>query len=210
MLVVGLVAAGLAALNWLPQLAAALFPSEFGGQGIEGVAESLLGLAATVVAGSALRRFGFAGPGLRYFTWLASVAFGSVAIVLAGAEIGRLLARPTAGFQGAHAVVTVTWLVLSVILLRLGLRPDRDGPVAVRLALILAVAAVAKLFLFDLATLPGLVRALAFIAVGVLLLVIGTWYYRQLDRVRRAPVPDASPAHPDAPPAANAATVSQD
>ena len=48
------------------------------------------------------------------------------------------------------------------------------------------MAAVAKLFLFDLATLPGLVRALAFIAVGVLLLVIGTWYYRQLDRVRRA------------------------
>jgi uncharacterized membrane protein len=67
----------------------------------------------------------------------------------------------------------------------LGLRPDRDGPAALRVGLVLAIAAVAKLFLFDLATLPGLVRALAFIAVGVLLLATGTWYYRQLERVRR-------------------------
>ena len=111
-------------------------------------------------------------------TWLASVIFGSVAIVLLGAEVGRLLARPTAGFQAAHALVTLTWLVLCVVLLRLGLQRGPDASVAVRLALGLAVAAVAKLFLFDLATLPGLVRALAFIAVGVLLLVIGTWYYR--------------------------------
>lgn len=122
------------------------------------------------------------------------MAFGSVPIVLAGAEIGRLLARPTEGFQTAHALVTVTWLVVCVVLLRLGLRPDRDGPVAVRLALVLAVASVAKLILFDLATLPGLVRALAFLAVGVLLLVIGTWHYRQLDRVRRTQPLEDDPA----------------
>lgn len=76
----------------------------------------------------------------------------------------------------------------------MGLRPDRDGSVAVRPALVLAVGAVAKLFLFDLATLPGLVRALAFIVVGVLLMVIGTWHYRQRDRVRRVDPPDGSPA----------------
>ena len=209
-LLVGLVAAGVGAVNWLALLLAALFASEAVIQGPGGVAESLLGLAVAVVAGPALRAFGFPSSGRMSVTWLAAVAFGSVAIVLTGAEIGRLLARPTAGFQGAHAVVTVTWLVLCVVLLRLGLRLNRDGPVAVRLALILAVAAVAKLFLFDLATLPGLVRALAFIAVGVLLLVIGTWYYRQLDRVRRAPVLDAAPAHPGAPPVPNDATVSQD
>jgi uncharacterized membrane protein len=156
-----------------------------------------------VVAAPALRAFGVPGSARMSVTWLASVAFGSVAIVHAGAEIGRLLAQPTAGFQGAHAMVTVTWLVLCVVLLRLGLRPDRDGPVAVRLALILAVAAVAKLFLFDLATLPGLVRALAFMAVGVLLLVIGTWYYRQLDRVRRAPAMSGALADPDAEPIPN-------
>lgn len=193
-LIVGLLSAVLGALGWLPLLVAAHFARSAAGQGPQAVAESLLGLAAVVVAAPALRAFGVHVSSRMSLTWLASAAFGSVAIVLLGAEIGRLLARPTAGFQAAHALVTVTWLVLCVVLLRLGLRSDGDGPVAVRLALILAVAAVAKLFLFDLATLPGLVRALAFIAVGVLLLVIGTWYYRQLDRVRRAPVvEDSSP-----------------
>jgi uncharacterized membrane protein len=118
------------------------------------------------------------------------VAFGSVAVVLAGATIGGRLDVTTGGFQTAHAVVTVTWLALSVVLLWLGLR-ERDALVSVRLAVGLAAAAVLKLFLFDLATLPGLVRALAFLAVGVLLLVIGTWYHRQLDRVRRNPDPPA-------------------
>jgi len=146
-----------------------------------------------------LRAFGVPASWRASVTWLASVAFGSVAVVIAGTQIARLLARPTAGFQAAHALVTVTWLVLCVVLLRLGLRPDGDGSVAVRLALVLAVAAVAKLFLFDLATLPGLVRALAFMAVGVLLLVIGTWYYRQLDRVRRGAKAPADLATPTAP-----------
>jgi uncharacterized membrane protein len=185
--IVGLVAAGLGTLGWFWLLAATMFANLAAEQGTAGVAESLVGLAAVVVAAPALRTFGVPGSWRMSVTWLASAAFGSVAIVLAGAELGRLLGRSAVGFQTAHALVTVAWLVLCVVLLRLGLRPDRDGPVAVRLALILAVAAVAKLFLFDLATLPGLVRALAFIAVGVLLLVIGTWYYRQLDRVRRGP-----------------------
>ena len=185
-LVVGLVAAGIGALAWLPLLLAVLFPREAASEGPEAVVQSLLGLAAGVAATPALRAFGVRGSLRMLVTWPAAVAFGSAAVVIAGAEIGQLVARPTAGFQAAHAVVTVTWLVLCVVLLRRGLRPGPDGTVAVRPALILAVASVAKLFLFDLATLPGLVRALAFIAVGVLLLVIGTWYYRQLDRVRRA------------------------
>lgn len=199
-LIVGLVNAGIGALHWLPLLLAALLASTASGWGAAAVAESLLGLAVVVTAAPALRAFGVRASGLTSVTWLASVAFGSVAIVLAGTEIGRLLARPAAGFQTAHALVTVTWLVVCVVLLRLGLRPDRDGPIAVRLALVLAVAAVAKLVLFDLATLPGLVRALAFMAVGVLLLVIGTWYYRQLDRIRRAQAGDGAPADPGATP----------
>ena len=199
-LIVGLVAAALGTLRWLPLPVATLFARSAADQGPPAVAESLLGLSAVVVAAPALRTFGVRASWRMSVTWLASAAFGSVAIVLAGAEFGQLLGRPTAGFQAAHALVTVGWLVLCVVLLRLGLRPDRAGPVAVRLALALAVAAVAKLFLFDLATLPGLVRALAFIAVGVLLLVIGTWYYRQLDRVRRVPGLDNAPAHRDGPP----------
>ena len=42
----------------------------------------------------------------------------------------------------------------------------------------MAAAALAKLFLFDLSTLSGLVRVVAFLVVGMLLLLTGTRYAR--------------------------------
>lgn len=200
-LVVAGVLAVIGILNWSPLLLTPLSVERALGHGVEHVVESLLGLAVALLAARALRAFlASHGPWLSYVTWAASVVFGSVAMVLAGTVIGERVGAPATWFQGAHAVVTVTWLLLCVILLRMGLRRSEGALVPVRLAIALAIAAVAKLFLFDLATLPDLVRAIAFLAVGVLLLVIGTWYNRQLDRVRR-PMP--SPAiTPEAPPAA--------
>ena len=186
-LVVALVLAGLGTLAWLSLLTGVLDPGEAERHGFAGVVQSLVGLVVVVLAERALRVFGVVGSWLAYLVWAGAVAFGSVAVVLAGTSIGGLLGARTVAFQTAQAMVTVIWLVLCVVLLWLGLRATGDGLVSVRLAVGLALAAVLKLFLFDLATLPGLVRALAFLAVGVLLLVIGTWYYRQLDRVRRQP-----------------------
>lgn len=195
-LVVGFVLAAIGVLHWAPL---ALTPTDVAlatGHDVAHVAESLLGLAVTLLGAHALRAFLVGRPSwLSYATWAGAVVFGSVALVLAGTMAGERLGSATAWFQAAHALVTVSWLLLCVVLLRLGLRKDASAMVSVRLAVALAVAAVAKLFLFDLATLPGLVRALAFLAVGVLLLVIGTWYNRQLDRVRRA-APGAAPQEP--------------
>lgn len=172
-------------LRWLPLLGTLADPWSASASGLAGIIETLLALAVALLAARALRVFGARGSWLSYGAWAAAVAFGSVAVVLAGASLGAATGRGAVGFQTAHALVTVAWLVLCIVLLRLGLRAEADPLVPVRIAIALAVAAVAKLFLFDLATLPGLVRALAFLAVGVLLLVIGTWYARQLERARR-------------------------
>jgi uncharacterized membrane protein len=199
-LVVGFVLAAIGVAHWLP-LATTPFSSAFAtGHGVAHVMESLLGLAATLLGAMALRAFLAGRPSwLTYATWAASVMFGTVALVLAGTLVGERMGDPDRWFQTAHALVTVSWLLLCVVLLRLGLRRDVHAMVSVRLAIALAVAAVAKLFLFDLATLPDLVRAIAFLAVGVLLLVIGTWYNRQLEQVRRVPV-EAAESVPAAPP----------
>jgi uncharacterized membrane protein len=109
-----------------------------------------------------------------------------MAVITAGMFIAtRVGAEISQGFQTAHAIVTVGWILASVWLLRRGLRKEPDSTAAVAIAIALSASAVAKLFFFDLRTLPDLVRAMAFLAVGVLLLVIGTWYHRQLERARR-------------------------
>ena len=194
-LVVGFVLAAFGVLHWAPLLATPIAVDLAAGHGVPDVVESLLGLLATLLGAWALRAFlSTRRSALTYTTWALSIGFGTVALVLAGTIIGERLHATAVWFQAAHAAATVSWLLLCVVLLRLGLRRDADAMVSVRLAIALAVAAVAKLFLFDLATLPGRVRAIAFLAVGVLLLVIGTWYNRQLDRVRKLPAPPGTSA----------------
>jgi hypothetical protein len=214
--VVAWILSGIGFVHWLPAVAGLFAPVRH--YGIETVAESLLGLLATLLAVRALRAFRQEwGNALVYLSWTASVAFASVAVVIAGTTIGLSNGDPYAGFQIAHAIVTVGWLLLTVLLLGLGLRRDRDSVAAVRLAIALATAAVTKLFLFDLRTLPDLARALAFLAVGVVMLGIGTWYHRQLEKARKpvssqpsagqstAPRPVAPPPAPSAEPGSNPA-----
>ena len=183
---------------WLPTLAG-LFNWRLAGQtgrlGLTDVVTSLLVLAAAIAAARALRRFlPERRVGIHWATWGVALVSGTVAVVVGGTLLGLAAGEPLVGFQVAHAVVTVTWMGLCVFLLSRGLRRDEQATGSLWLAIALAAAAVAKLFLFDLGTLPGLARALAFLAVGVLLLIVGTWYNRQLEKVRRArPVPDAPP-----------------
>lgn len=202
-LVVGGVLGVLGLLHWLPLLAT-LFNvgavERFVPEGVERVVESILGVAVAIVAQRAVRPLLPARRSvLVHVTWAVAVVFGTVAVVLAGTLAGRATGDAAAGFQIAHAIVTVTWMGLCVLLLARGLRADADSRGSIPLATALAAAAVLKLFLFDLATLPGLARALAFLAVGVLLLVVGTWYHRQLSRVRRPPTPPGSQGWPPPP-----------
>ena len=157
---------------------------DFAAEGVERVVESLLGVVVAALAFRAYQAYFRARRALAlYLAWSSAVVIGSVAVVLTGSLLGLARGDTTRGFQIAHVVVTTTVTALCIVLLSRGLRGDRDRRAAVRIAIGLAATAVVKLLLFDTQTLPGLGRALAFIAVGILLLVVGTWYYRQLERV---------------------------
>lgn len=84
------------------------------------------------------------------------------------------------GMRWGHGLATVTWMTVgaAAVLLR---RPDAGHATTVA-GLVMIGAAVAKLFLFDLASLDGAVRVIAFLAVGVALLAVGAIYAARGER----------------------------
>ncbi|MGI9063194.1 MAG: DUF2339 domain-containing protein [Pseudonocardiaceae bacterium] len=93
-----------------------------------------------------------------------------------------LLAMPDrTGFLTGHVVITVSWTVAALALLARGLTslPMRTAGMS------LVGAAVAKLVLFDLATLDGVARVVAFLGAGLVLLTAGTRYARLVARVEQ-------------------------
>ncbi|MFC7446684.1 DUF2339 domain-containing protein [Rhodococcus daqingensis] len=82
------------------------------------------------------------------------------------------------GFIAGHCAATLVAMVLATAALRWGLAHPERAHLALGAGLTLTFAALAKLFLFDLATLDGMFRVLAFIGVGLLLLAAGTRYAR--------------------------------
>ena len=79
-------------------------------------------------------------------------------------------------FQHGHTLVSACWAAVALALLYVGLtRRMRRLRVA---GFVLFGGALAKLFLYDLATLSSIARALSFLAVGALLLVAGFFYQR--------------------------------
>ncbi|MBO0875525.1 MAG: DUF2339 domain-containing protein, partial [Pseudonocardia sp.] len=89
------------------------------------------------------------------------------------------------GFVGGHAVVTISWALVAMVLLARGIARR-----ALRVAgLALVVASVVKLLLFDLVALDGLARVAAFVGAGLLMLVAGSHYARLVARAERASEP---------------------
>lgn len=115
---------------------------------------------------------------------IAGLATSAVAVVSVGLLVGDRFDATAAGFLAGHALATVLWMLTSAWLLLHGLKAESRRVLALRLGLGLAAVSVAKLFLFDLATLDGLWRVLAFIVTGLLLLASGTAYARALERTR--------------------------
>ncbi|MBA4021888.1 MAG: DUF2339 domain-containing protein [Gordonia sp.] len=104
--------------------------------------------------------------------------------VTAGVAIGG----SEGGFLGGHMAATICWMggaaTLLIISISIAKGHKRFGGisrnVAVGAGLGLTAAAVAKLFLFDLATLDGIFRVAVFIVVGLILLAVGAGYARAL------------------------------
>lgn len=115
---------------------------------------------------------------------LAGLATSAVAVISVGLLLGTAVGATSTGFLAGHALATVLWMLTSAWLLLHGLRAESRRVLAVRLGLGLAAVSVGKLFLFDLATLDGLWRVLAFIVTGLLLLASGTAYAKALERTR--------------------------
>ena len=117
-----------------------------------------------------------------------SLLFAYVTLEVRHAFQGPYLSvmRPSTGAEvWAYSAV---WLLLGIALLAYGML---RGAADVRLAsAIIVVAAVLKVFLFDLAGVEGFWRALSFIGLGVVLLGIGLVYQRVLAAPRQGDTPN--------------------
>lgn len=84
---------------------------------------------------------------------------------------------------------SAVWLALGVAILAIGVRQNSHA-LRVASAVLIAVA-VAKVFLFDMSELEGVLRALSFIGLGIVLIGIGLFYQRLLTRSAEAKEPAA-------------------
>lgn len=105
------------------------------------------------------------GAGFLYFSSLAVV---NLFIALAG--LASVDAKHT-GFIIGHAIISISWIAIASWLL-LTRKPPVNDQTALTAGLVLAVASAVKLVFFDLASLSGITRVLAFTISGILLLAV--------------------------------------
>ncbi|MFE9579324.1 DUF2339 domain-containing protein [Nocardia sp. NPDC006044] len=141
---------------------------------------AVLALAVVAVAMWSARRLP-GWQGTAELQWIVASIAGLYAVTAATVSIG-VATGASDGFVIGHSAATILWMAAATAALFYGLRNIGKATGVAKLALgsglLVTAAALAKLFLFDLATLDGLVRVAAFLAVGVLLLVVGTRYAR--------------------------------
>ncbi|MGY4709050.1 DUF2339 domain-containing protein [Mycolicibacterium sp. CBM1] len=114
--------------------------------------------------------------------WVAAGLATVYAVTAFTVTAGVLIGGPQNGFLAGHMAATICWIASAAGLFAAALRmvrpEQRTGPIAA--GLVLTAAAMSKLFLFDLGTLDGIFRVVAFIVVGLVLLAMGTGYARSL------------------------------
>jgi uncharacterized membrane protein len=121
---------------------------------------------------------------LRYVLIALGLLGSAAALTSTGFLIGNAVGSATGIHQTSSVVVTVGWALASVVVLRRPLRTTDHSGGWIKLGLGLAAAATGKLFLIDLALLPGLARGVAFLLVGLLLLALGISYAKAYERAR--------------------------
>ena len=124
--------------------------------------------------------------GVTVAAWGVGLVASASAIVAVGTILGVRFGNPDLGFTTGQAVATVTWMGAAAWLLLHALGRSEAAELRLRSGLLLSAISVAKLFLYDLAALSGLVRSVAFIATGLLLLATGSLYARAYERSRPA------------------------
>lgn len=144
---------------------------------VGGTVVSLLVLLASValtVAGGRLRlvRPDSATAGIWVPLGIAGL-YGTAGLIV---SLALLVSPERTAFTVGHAIVTVSWTVVALVLLARGLR----RPALRVTGLVLVAGAVAKLVLFDLVVLDGLAQVAAFLGAGLVLLAAGTRYARMV------------------------------
>lgn len=113
--------------------------------------------------------------------WVVASLAGLYYVLVTAVSLGVALGTED-GFIIGHSLATIIWMIAATTALFYGLRRLTTAPATAKVylvsGLLVAAAALAKLFLFDLATLSGIIRVAAFLAVGILLLLTGTRYAR--------------------------------
>jgi len=147
-------------------------------------------LLAFILAREASRPDRMPGPGaFRLATGIAAIV---TLFLFATLETRRAFQGPVIGFWRATSeaewyAYSAVWLVLGLLLLAYGLWRQST---TMRLASgLFVLASVAKVFLFDLAGLEGILRAASFIGLGLALIGIGLVYQKLVFAKPRAPAP---------------------
>jgi uncharacterized membrane protein len=87
-------------------------------------------------------------------------------------------------FQQGHVLVSIGWVMVGLALVIASLRGDRRGLRAAGIALLFA--ALGKIFLYDLAFLTAMARAVSFIVTGSVLLLAALLLQRFAPQVKAA------------------------
>ncbi|MFI5536710.1 DUF2339 domain-containing protein [Nocardia sp. NPDC051900] len=162
--------------------------------GMATVLGATLALAVIAVAMWCARRLPGPAAGSAW-PWIAASVAGLYAVTTTTVSLGVATGTPN-GFLLGHSAATILWMAAATSALLFGLRALADAPAVAKLALgsglLVTAAALAKLFLFDLATLDGLVRVAAFLVVGILLLLAGARYARAFADAGTGSAPDGT------------------
>ena len=98
-----------------------------------------------------------------------------------------VLIDPDAGFRAGHVAATIVWMTTAATLLWYARHNGSTRALTLTAGLVLVAAAVAKLFLFDLAALDGVFRVIVFIVTGLMILTLGSVYAKSLTDDRHQP-----------------------
>ncbi|MEV4647978.1 DUF2339 domain-containing protein [Saccharopolyspora sp. NPDC049357] len=166
----------LALANEVP-ISALLFTDE--GTGVAGLVAGLLIAVVAVALPTAGVRIGKVASLPASLPLWASAAlallYGTASATMAAC---LLVSESRGAFLTGHILITLCWVVFAIALLLRGVqvRHLRIG------GLVLTAVSLAKLLLFDLATLDGFARVIAFLCAGLILLTAGVGYARLLTR----------------------------
>jgi hypothetical protein len=157
-----------------------------------GLASATAAAAALLLAAVAARHISWSAGPVRAATLLVYAGGALCLWTLAAAILGAEQLVADAGiaasvhdhFQQGHVLVSVSWVMVGLTLVILSLRGDHRGLRAGGIALLFA--ALGKLFLYDLAFLTAMARAISFIVTGSVLLLAALLLQRFAPQVKAA------------------------